>query len=75
MGGGSGKHVGTVDHLDGEAYVKLTKDDSADGQHRWIPTNWVEKTDDKANYLNKTQEEFKAQVSKSFPGEMLKKAI
>jgi hypothetical protein len=70
MGGAKGKHVGTVDHLDGESYIKLTKEDSPDKQHRWIPTSWVAKTDDKAIYLNKTEAEFLANVSKSCPEEM-----
>jgi len=35
---GSGSiQVGTVDHMDGEKYIKLNKRDSPDGQHRWSP--------------------------------------
>jgi len=49
--------MSTVEHLDGEKYMKLTKSDSPDGQHHWLPTDWVETSDDKAVYLNKTQEE------------------
>jgi hypothetical protein len=47
-------HVGTVDHLDGEKYIKLTKKDSTDGRHHWIPVNWVESINEQALYLNKT---------------------
>jgi len=32
-----GAHVGTVDHMDGENYIKLNKKDLADGKHHWIP--------------------------------------
>ncbi|MFN4250193.1 DUF2171 domain-containing protein [Deinococcus sp.] len=46
-----GEHVGTVDHLDGER-VKLTKNDSADGQHHYLSLDQVESVDDVAVYLN-----------------------
>jgi hypothetical protein len=36
--------MGKVDHLEGNA-IKLTRNDSPDGQHHFIPTNWVEKVD------------------------------
>lgn len=35
----NGTQVGTVDHLDGENSIKLTKDDK--GNHHWIPISWV----------------------------------
>lgn len=41
MQGAPGVHLGTVDHIDGEKYIKLTKSDSPDGQHQWIPVDWV----------------------------------
>lgn len=52
-----GVHIGTVEHMDGEKYIKLTKSDSSDSQHHWLPVNWVEAVDDHGVYLNKTQEE------------------
>jgi hypothetical protein len=39
--GSDGVHVGTVDHLDGDR-IKLTKANSEDGQHHYIPTALVE---------------------------------
>jgi hypothetical protein len=39
-----GKKVGVVDHVEGGA-IKLTKKDSADGQHHFIPTGWVDHVD------------------------------
>ncbi|MEJ7763812.1 MAG: DUF2171 domain-containing protein [Thermomicrobiales bacterium] len=39
------QQVGVVDHLDGDA-IKLTKNDSADGQHHWIPLSWVSRVDE-----------------------------
>ena len=41
MQGAPSVHLGTVDHIDGEKYIKLTKSDSPDGQQQWIPVNWV----------------------------------
>ena len=45
-----GQHVGTVDEVEGET-IKLTKTDSASGQHRMIPLDAVEKIDDNRIYL------------------------
>lgn len=39
-----GGKFGAVDHVDGD-YIKLTKNDSQDGQHHWIPTAWVTRVD------------------------------
>jgi hypothetical protein len=39
-----GTKVGVVDHVEGGA-IKLTKNDSRDGQHHFIPTTWVERVD------------------------------
>ena len=36
----SGMHVGTVDHLEGDR-IKLTKDSSGTGEHRYIPCSLV----------------------------------
>ena len=73
--GSLGKQVGTIDHLDSE-YIKLNKNDSSDGNHHWIPLNWVEKSDVKAVYLNKTQEEFKRDRLNQLPfSETFNKAV
>ena len=39
-----GKKGGVVDHVAGGA-IKLTKKDSPDGQHHFIPVGWVERVD------------------------------
>jgi hypothetical protein len=39
-----GKKVGVVDHVDDGA-IRLTKKNSADGQHHFIPVGWVERVD------------------------------
>lgn len=46
--GSCGNKLGTVDHVEGEQ-IKLTKQDSPDGKHHFIPANWVESVDDKVH--------------------------
>jgi hypothetical protein len=38
-----GGQFGTVDHLDANNTIKLTKDEN--GQHHWIPLSWVTSVD------------------------------
>jgi uncharacterized protein (TIGR02271 family) len=40
-----GIKIGTVDHLDGPDKIKLAKSTSPDGQHHYIPMNWVDHVD------------------------------
>ncbi|MBX9991288.1 DUF2171 domain-containing protein [Phreatobacter oligotrophus] len=40
-----GQIVGVVDHLEGSDQIKLTKSDSPDGQHHFIPMDWVDHVD------------------------------
>jgi hypothetical protein len=48
--GSDGKHVGTVDHLEGADKIKLTKTDpQAGGQHHLIPLQFVARVDDKVH--------------------------
>lgn len=53
----NGEHVGTVDHMEGENQIKLTKNDSTDGQHHYVNLSQVESMDDVAVYLNVTRDE------------------
>jgi len=49
-----GKHVGTVDHLEGTDKIKLTKGDpQSGGQHHLIPVSLVDHVDSHV-HLNKT---------------------
>ncbi len=57
MDGVEGVHVGTVDRLDGD-FIKLTKEDSTDKQHHWVPVSWVESVEGGAIHLTKTAEQF-----------------
>jgi hypothetical protein len=43
--GSCGNKLGRVDHVQGNS-IKLTKNDSPDGQHHFIPTSWVARVDD-----------------------------
>lgn len=58
-----GKQIGVVDHLEGSA-IKLTRKDSADGQHHYVPTSWVSKVDSHV-HLNKNSQETEEQWSTS----------
>jgi hypothetical protein len=55
--GSDGKHIGTVDHLEGESQIKLAKKDvSAGGKHHLIPLDWVDHVDEGV-HLKKTGQE------------------
>jgi hypothetical protein len=49
--GSCGNFLGKVDHVQGDR-IKLTKNDSPDGQHHTIPLSWVAKVHDHI-HLNK----------------------
>ena len=58
--GSDGVHVGTVDHLEGQDQMKLTKTDTdADGEHHFIPLAWVDRVD-KHVHLKQSGAEAKA---------------
>ncbi len=46
----NGQHVGTVDDTEDDR-IKLTKTDSADGSHHYIPLDAVDRIDDNRVYL------------------------
>ena len=61
--GSDGKHVGTVDHLEGTSQIKLTKSDPASkGTHHFIPLDWVDHVDAHV-HLNKDAQEVERQWS------------
>jgi len=53
-----GMKVGVVDQVEGGA-IKLTKKDSPDGQHHFIPVSWVQRVD-KHVHLTKNSKETEA---------------
>lgn len=50
-----GKKVGVVDRVEGAA-IKLTKNDSPDGLHHFIPTGWVERVDSHVHLKKNSKE-------------------
>jgi hypothetical protein len=55
--GSDGNHVGTVDELEAGNTIKLTKNDpAAQGQHHWIPLDWVASVDDRIHLHRSSQE-------------------
>jgi hypothetical protein len=54
-----GKHVGTVDRVEGES-VKLTKSDATAGNlHHFIPLGWVERVDQHVHLKRNSEEVFR----------------
>lgn len=49
--GSCGNKLGAVDRVENGS-IKLTKNSSPDGQHHFIPMDWVDTVDDKV-HLNK----------------------
>ena len=43
--GADGVHVGTVDHVQGDR-IKLTRTDSGDGKHHYIPAGLIAEVED-----------------------------
>ena len=55
--GSDGQHVGTVDHLDGQSKIKLTKTDpAANGKHHFIPVDWVDHVDQHVHLTKSSKE-------------------
>ena len=50
-----GKKVGVVDHVE-SGTIKLTKGDSRDGQHHFIPVAWVDHVDSHVHLKKNSQE-------------------
>jgi len=50
-----GTKVGVVDHVEDGA-IKLTKNDSPDGKHHFIPTGWVDHVDNHVHLKKNSQE-------------------
>jgi hypothetical protein len=56
-----GQHVGTVDRVEGDE-IKLTKNDSSDGEHHFVPIDWVERIDGSV-HLNRTTDEVMSRLA------------
>lgn len=53
-----GQSIGKVDHMQ-DGRIKLTKSDSPDGQHHFVPLDWVDFIDTQV-HLNKSLSDIKA---------------
>ena len=51
-----GTKVGVVDHVEGDS-IKLTRSDSPDGQHHFVPTAWVGRVHENHVHLTKNSAE------------------
>jgi hypothetical protein len=49
--GSCGNRLGVVDGVEGHS-IKLTRQDSPDGEHHYLPLDWVERVDEQV-HLNK----------------------
>ena len=58
------KQFATVDHVEGQNAIKLTKDGS--GEHHFIPLNWVTAVDDKV-HIDRPGDEAMQQWTTSAP--------
>jgi hypothetical protein len=58
--GSDGRHVGEIDHFrDGQLKLKRQDSEATDGQHHFVPGEWVAKVDTNANrvMLNLSKDE------------------
>jgi hypothetical protein len=55
-----GVKIGTVDHMEGQDKIKLTKHDAPDGKHHFIPLALVDHVDQQV-HLNKAASVVRAQ--------------
>lgn len=54
-----GAHVGTVDQMEGDMQIKLTKNDADDGKRYLIPLEWVDHVDAHV-HLSKSAEDVRS---------------
>ena len=66
--GDDGTQFATVDHLDGENSIKLTRDEQ--GNHHWIPVSWVKAVIDGTVQLDRSVIQVQEQWSDSNPAEL-----
>lgn len=62
LSGASDVHIGNVDKVENDQYIKLTKFNSADGEHHWFPVQWIRAVDERAIYLSKTVNEVEEEL-------------
>lgn len=65
--GSDNQEIGTVDHLDGENSIKVTRDEN--GNHHWIPISWVTRVDEHV-HLDRTGQHAIDEWADSNPGDL-----
>lgn len=63
-----GTKLGTVDHLEGENSIKLTRDDA--GNHHWIPLGWVTGVESDTVTIDRSVTQAQEEWSDSNPEEL-----
>lgn len=63
-----GTKLGTVDHLEGENSIKLTRDEN--GNHHWIPIGWVTGIDSGQVTIDRSVAQAQEEWSDSNPEEL-----
>lgn len=63
-----GTQLGSVDHLDGENSIKLTRD--AEDNHHWIPVGWVTGVKDGTLTIDRSVIQAQEEWSDSAPQEL-----
>ena len=53
--------VGTVDHVEGDRIKLARNDPMADGEHHYIPAEWVERVEDGEVCLRRPAQDVRAQ--------------
>lgn len=67
LDGASDVHIGNVDGLEGNQYVKFTKHGVPQSEPSWFPVSWIRAVDESAVFLNKNIDEVTAELMDQSP--------
>lgn len=62
LDGSSDVHIGNVDGLEGDQYVKFTQHDTPQSEPSWFPVSWIRAVDENAIFLNKNIDEVTSEL-------------
>ncbi|MBW4421754.1 MAG: DUF2171 domain-containing protein [Myxacorys californica WJT36-NPBG1] len=71
LDGASDVHIGNVDGLEGDQYVKFTKHSkqgAPQSEPSWFPVSWIRAVDESAVFLNKNIDEVTSELMDQSPG-------
>lgn len=63
-------NIGTVERVEDNGYIKLTRNDSPDRRDHWFPLDWVESVDEEIICLNQSAEKAMAEMLDELPTNM-----